>query len=260
MIAIHRTSNLSGGALCLCAAFLMACTAAYADDRILGDWDVTVHMGEMKVPAQLELRKNDEGGLTGTISGAQGTMEIVDIKVEGDDLFFTQKLVQDEAELLFNFVGKIEGDTFSGTLTSELGEMKVTGKRPPPPSLVGKWKVTSDSQLGVLERTLEITEDMKGKYITEEEAYEVTDIVLKGNAVSFEVTVNAAGQPIDLVFEGIIRRDEMSGEFLAEGSPVAVVTAKREKPEKKEKPEKAAPSDKPKDKKKSKESKTSTSD
>lgn len=211
---------------------LMACallpTATFAEGDPTGDWNVVVDMAGTPIEATMSVVKNDDGTLSGQLQSPMGEAELENVTHEGDKLAFTQTFGEGDAALTFTFEGTIDGDTFEGTLNSEMGEMKVTGTRGGAEggSIVGKWQLTSDSQLGVITSPLVINADMTGTYA---EQFEVEDLKQDGNVVSFYVEVDYEGNVLPLTFEGeMTGADSAEGIYLMDGAEVATVTITRE--------------------------------
>lgn len=179
-------------ALVLCMSQAML----YAQGDPTGKWKVTVDMGGTLVPSDLIVTANDDGTLSGKIVSSLGEAELNNVTFEGDTLAFTQSFGEGETALVMKFEGTLDGDSFSGMLSSEMGEMAVEGKRDP--GIVGAWTLTSNSQLGEITRPLTINDDMSATYGD----YEVTDLALEGSTLTFKVSVNVDGQEIPLEFSG----------------------------------------------------------
>lgn len=107
--------------LCLCAALMMAFTAAsaFAATDVTGTWTATV-AGQNGDSMQITFTfKQDGAVLTGTSSGPQGDpMEISDGKVDGDKLSFIVSF----NGMTIKHEGVITGDTIKLTSKSEGGD------------------------------------------------------------------------------------------------------------------------------------------
>ncbi|MFP6616545.1 MAG: hypothetical protein VCB26_09085, partial [Candidatus Hydrogenedentota bacterium] len=157
-----------------------------------GDWDITVDMAGTEIPASMTVTRNDDGSLTGKLTSPMGEAELTNVTFEGSDLAFTQTFGEGDAAIEMAFEGTLDGDTFSGMLTSDMGEMVVNGKRKV--GISGTWALTSDSELGVTTLPFVVNKDMTATF----SEYDVENLVLNGNTLTFEVTVDIEGTELPL--------------------------------------------------------------
>ena len=139
------------------------------------------------------------------------------------------------------FEGSVEGLTLNGSFLMNTGVISVTGTREATfeelmgsryaSPLAGTWEVTSNSQLGELERKLEIKGNLSGTYESEEAKWPLRDLKLEGNQVTFSVTVDVQGQELAMDFAGVLEGKEIVGAYsVADFGPVADVTAVKVRP------------------------------
>lgn len=206
--------------------------AAAASGGILGDWDLELDIGGQMMPLTLSLSESD-GELQGRISSDQGDVELTEEKYENGELTF--KLNVEEMGMEFDFKGSLEGEKMVATFSSDMGEMPLSGFRAgaaggdeaaPASSIVGEWKIVSESALGTLERKLIINEDLSGKYITDTAEADVKDLTVDGNNISFNLTLDIQGSDLNLSFKGTLDGGSLSGEFETEAGN-ATVTGER---------------------------------
>jgi hypothetical protein len=208
-------------------AFALPAAAQAAPDPT-GDWAVEVDMGGTPLMAKLNVVKNDDGTYGGTLNSPMGimTLEKVDY-TPGESISFAETIGEGETAISFTFEGKFsDADHFEGKLVSEtMGEMLVKGTRGGLDNpLAGVWSITSDSQLGKLERKLVVYKNSSGKYCSEDAEYKISNLAVEGDAVKFDVTVSAQGQDLPLHFVGTRAGDTLSGNFQMDGQDVATVT------------------------------------
>ena len=122
-----RTVNnfLLSGLLMLCSLSL----TAQAGEGITGYWDITLKFGERQFNSKLNIFKNDDGQLTGTWTSRRGTSDLHDVKFDDGKLTFTRKRKRGEQEWVSTYEGTLSGDTLTGTLTSQRGQITANGKR-----------------------------------------------------------------------------------------------------------------------------------
>jgi hypothetical protein len=215
--------------LALCVIAPMAAAQEAPDPT--GLWSVEVDMGGTPLMATLVVVKNDDGTYSGTLKSPMGEMIVEEVDyVPGESIKFENTIGEGETAVSFTFDGKfIDANSFEGKLVSEtMGEMAVKGRRGGLDNpLAGIWNMTSDSQLGVLERKLIVYKNGSAKYVTDEAEFKVASLTVEGDAVTFDVTVSAGGQDLPLHFVGKHAAGALDGNFEMDGSSVATVTGKK---------------------------------
>ena len=81
---------------------------------------------------------------------------------------------------------------------------------------VGTWDTTVDSPAGVIPMTITINADLSGSIsLTEPEVatFDITDGMVEGQSLSFNVVLEFQGQEISAKFVGTIDGDAITGEF-----------------------------------------------
>ncbi len=219
----------------LAIAFALAAAlpaAAQSAPDPTGLWKVEVDMGGTPLLATLNVHKNDDGTYGGTLNSPMGEMSLDNVQyVAGESLSFSETVGEGDTAISFTFDGKFtDADHFEGKLVSEtMGEMAVKAARGSADNpLAGIWAITSDSQLGKLERKLVVYKNGSAKYITDEAEFKVNGLTVEGDAVNFDVTVAAQGQELALHFKGIHAGQSLNGNFQMDGSDVAVVTGTKQ--------------------------------
>jgi len=210
------------------ALFAALPAAAQSGPDPSGLWKVEVDMGGTPLMATLNVHKNDDGSYGGTLNSPMGEMSLDKVDyTPGESLSFSETIGEGDTAISFTFEGTFtDADHFEGKLVSEsMGEMAVKAERGSAANpLAGIWNVTSDSQLGKLERKLVVYKNGSAKYVTDESEFKVTDLTVEGDAVNFDVTVSAQGQDLALHFKGIHAGESLTGNFQMDGSDVATVT------------------------------------
>jgi len=87
----------------------------------VGSWTMKMQtpMGEQEA----EVALNEDG--TGSMKSMMGELELADVVYEGNDVSFAAAM----GPISMDFAGTADGDTFTGTATSPMGESPVTGVR-----------------------------------------------------------------------------------------------------------------------------------
>jgi len=225
--------SIGSGVLRIVAVLGLVAGPALAQDAPdpVGKWDVNVDMGGTPMEATLDVYANDDGTYGGVLNSPLGELELESVAYSpGETLSFSETIGEGDTAISFSFEGKFTSpDAFEGTLNSEsLGVLPVKATRAPDVSpLAGIWDITSESQLGTLERQLVVYRDGTGKYVSDEDIFWISDLEANGADVSFDVTVSADGQELPLTFEGMQDADSLTGDFFMDGSDVADVTGVR---------------------------------
>ena len=184
---MNRSKKKNGACLFLIGFLLLfiRISTASAAENILGDWEFTMDMGDMggmgsgmNITINSTFTKGDDGATTGTWEmvfempegmegpgGGEGfgggdfqmpTFKIIDVKIDGQNLTFTQTMEMPEGgmggmgmggDFSQKFTGTIKGDKIEGKLSSEMGmgpmEMGLRGTRKgtaTPKGLEGDWE------------------------------------------------------------------------------------------------------------------------
>lgn len=93
-----------------------------------GDWEVTVNspMGQQNINMSLSA---DGDTLTGTLSGAMGSTDIKNGKVDGDSFSFEAQITE-PFPINIEVDGAVEGDEVTGQVkTQGFGSFPMTGKK-----------------------------------------------------------------------------------------------------------------------------------
>ena len=219
----HRVTRILSVVLLALAAL-----PAFAQDGLLGDWDLSIDFGGTPLPASMTV-SGDPSALTGKLKAPTGELEIKEIKFDNGAIAFSAEVDMQGTPMVFAFEGKLEGEAITGKLTSDMGEMTVTGKRPNPfKALEGTWALEVESQIGKLEHKLVVSSD--GTVALEsEQSVPATEAKLDGENLSFLATVHAAGTTYDIAFGGTFKDGKIAGDYMMDGSSVGtVVGAKAE--------------------------------
>ena len=90
-----------------------------------GNWIMTMQtpMGEQKPEVSL----NDDG--TGTMKSPMGEVTLYDVVFDGDAVTFASDMKSPMGEITLTFSGVADGDNFSGSVKTPMGDQPVTGVR-----------------------------------------------------------------------------------------------------------------------------------
>jgi len=180
--------------------------------RAVGSWAMKYNIGEREITSTLVIKADKEGNLTGQWEGRRSKSEITDLQYERGNLTFKRKSTYQDTQRESAFEGTVQGDTLSGVMKSERGEIKVEGKLIGG-SLIGTWnlEVTSE-QWGTRKQRLRVNPDMSGLY----GAIPVKKVNLEGNQVSFKIVLEFGDQRFEMDFEGKLDDSKLTGELTSE--------------------------------------------
>lgn len=117
-------------ALRVFAAGCFAAAALWAASPATGEWkgDISMRNGNV-MHVTMDLKAQDGGGLTGTIAGRNGPVEIADGKVKDNHVSFNVVREFDDRQFKQHYDGTLDGDTIHFTVTREGGMGRMGGGR-----------------------------------------------------------------------------------------------------------------------------------
>jgi hypothetical protein len=121
---------------------------------------------------------------------------------------YVLKPIQEEKIMI-----KLKSGLLMLALTLVLGACATTEPEPPNP-LIGAWLLTISSPIGEMALNLNVNPDLTAEMTSEDlGSAPLENLVLAGDALSFQTTVDAQGQILTLVFNGVMGVDAFSGSF-----------------------------------------------
>jgi len=97
--------------------------------EVLGDWEVTMMIGEREMTQTMTFTQNPDGTLAGKTVTQRGESAFSEVKFEGQVLTYKQVRMRGDVETVSTFEGKIEGDVLTGKIKRGEREMEIKGKR-----------------------------------------------------------------------------------------------------------------------------------
>ena len=176
--------------------------------RAVGNWEMKLKMGEREFTSKLIVNVDKEGKLTAQWQSRRGESEITDLQYERGKLTFKRKSTYQDRERESTFEGTVRGDTLSGVIKSERGEITAEGKQIGGP-LIGTWNLEVTSERGSSEQRLRVDPDMSGLY----GAIPIKKINLKGDQVDFLTVLEFGDQSYEIRFEGKLEDSKLTGEL-----------------------------------------------
>jgi len=99
---------------------------------------------------------------------------------------------------------------------------------PEPHPLIGAWLLTISSPIGEMALNLNVNPDLTGEMTSEDlGSASLENLVLADDAVSFQTTVDAQGQILTLVFNGVMGADAFSGSFDTDFGPIPATAVRQ---------------------------------
>jgi len=176
--------------------------------RAVGNWQMKFKVGEREITTTLVVRNDKEGNLTGEWESPWGEHVITDIAYERGNLAYKRTSKFQDREFASTFEGAIEGDTLSGTIKSEMGEITVQGARIGA-DLIGTWNLDVDSERGMRRQRLRVNADMTGLYGT----VPIKKVNLEEGSVDFMMVMEYGDQSFEMTFRGKLEDAKLTGEM-----------------------------------------------
>lgn len=213
---IYKTAALV--ALMVLAGSTVGVSAQQTKRGIVGDWLVKADYDGRQITSILSFSKDKEGNLGGQWISFWGVGKLRDLKHEGRDLSFLQVYGSGEREFKINFAGQIVRGKLTGTLSSDMGESKVTGARMKRmPMAAGSW----DTKIKVGDREYEATLVIKvnkegkltGEWQSEWGEHKIADVKFVKGKLTFTRKSKVQDREWESTFEGTVKGHALSGTF-----------------------------------------------
>lgn len=176
--------------------------------RAVGGWLMKFTVGEREVTTTLVIKSDKERQLTGEWQSQWGEHVVSDVTYERGNLAFKRKSKFQEREFESTFEGTIQGDTLTGTMKSEMGDIPVEGSRINA-ALIGTWNLDVTGERGTRKHRLRVNPDMSGLYGT----IPVKKVNFEDGRVDFLATMEFGDQPFEMTFEGKLADSKLTGEM-----------------------------------------------
>ncbi len=176
--------------------------------RAVGSWEIKYKIGDRDIPSKLVIKVDKEGNLTGQWQSRRGESAVTDLQYERGKLTFKRTSTYQDRKREYTFEGTVRGDTLSGTIKSERGEIEVEGKLIGG-SLIGTWNLEVASERGSRKQRLKVNPDMSGLY----GAIAIKKVELEGEKVNFKIVLEFGDQKYEISFEGKIEGPKLTGEI-----------------------------------------------
>lgn len=216
----------------LAAVGLLVQTASAQPARfgggLFGDWLVKADFNGRPMESILAFSRNADGWTGRQFFSFFGVSELKDITFENGDLGFTwTRPNRDGGTTSSKFTGKIADGKLTGTLVSDMGELKYEGERAPRmPRAVGQWAMTTTMGEREFTSTLTITADsernLSAKWVSQRGESAVTDLTLEGRDLSFQRTISFQDREFSMAFTGTLEGNTLTGTMKSDRGEAAV--------------------------------------
>ena len=176
--------------------------------RAVGSWVIKYKFGEREITSTLVVEADKEGNLTAQWQGRRSKSEITDLQYERGNLSFKRKSTYQDSQRESAFEGTVRGDTLSGVMKSERGEIPVEGKLIGGP-VIGTWNLEIASERGSSKQRLMVNADMSGLY----GANPIKKVNLEGDQVSFKIVLEYGERKFEISFKGKLEDSKLTGEL-----------------------------------------------
>jgi hypothetical protein len=85
-----------------------------------------------------------------------------------------------------------------------------------PNPAVGTWDVTVESALGTQEQELVVHDDMSGYVKSGDAEIAIQNAALDADMLTFDISFDVQGQQLDAKFDGTIKGDTLTGQYVTE--------------------------------------------
>ena len=176
--------------------------------RAVGSWEMKYQIGDREITSKLDIKVDKEGNLTGQWQSRRGESEVTNLQYERGKLTFKRISTYQDRKREMTFEGNVRGDTLSGMIKSERGEIEVEGKLIGG-SLIGTWNLEVAYESGNRKQRLLVNPDMSGMY----GAIPIKKINLEDDKVDFLTVLKFGDQSFEITFEGKIEDTKLTGEI-----------------------------------------------
>jgi hypothetical protein len=194
------------------------------DEAILaGSWKITITLDSGQKLRPTLVVKNDGGKLTGEYLGNSGQkVPAQDLKLQAGELSFSAPDKVEEDRIVFNFVGKLAGETIKGVAKFGTGNrasslpFTASKSQAPTADVAGTWKLRVPMKDGAaFEPTLRLTQTgmaLSGTYVGEQGETAIRDAMVLGDEVVFDVSREREGKKYRLHYQAKVQGDTLKGQ------------------------------------------------
>jgi hypothetical protein len=211
--------------VCALAPLLLAGPVSAQQGRrggLYGDWNVKMEFNGRQVDSILSFSRDQDGNMTGQWISFMGVNALKDVKSEDGKLSFAWEMRNRDGETITStFKGTIEDGKLSGTLSSDRGEMPLTGVRAPRlPRATGIWDLKTKRGDRESTATLTLAPNKEGQLVgtwkTERGELTVSDVEFSQGNLTFKAKSTNPDRAFEVNFQGTLQRDALTGTLKTE--------------------------------------------
>lgn len=176
--------------------------------RGAGIWNLTMRFGEREMPITLTISADEQGEPTAKWASERGEAQVSNVEFTRRELTFTVTSSVGDRQWESTFEGTIEGETLSGALKSEMGEIAVEGTRQGA-DLIGTWNLQVVSERGTRPQRLVVNPDLSALY----GAMAINKVDFKDGQVSFKIVRQFGERTMEMDFTGKVQDSKLEGEL-----------------------------------------------
>ena len=176
--------------------------------RAVGRWEMKFKIGEREITTKLIVTTGEEGEIKGEWESQWGEHEITEIDYERGKLTFKRKSKFEDRDWESSFEGDVRGDTLTGKIKSEWGEVDVEGTRVNG-DVIGTWNLDISSEQGSGKQRLKVNPDMSGMY----GSTAIKKVILEDDKLSFKIVLEFGENKFEMDFAGKIEEGKVTGEL-----------------------------------------------
>lgn len=189
-----------------------------------GTWQTKLKMGEREFDADLIIKSDAKGKLSAEWKSQYGEHEVTNVQFKPGKLTFDRKSSIQDRQWESSFEGTLKGQTLSGTIKSDRGDIALEGKRMGA-LIVGQWELDVKSDSDTRKQLLRVFPDLSARY----SAISIEKVNLEGKNVTFKTSIEYDYQTYDISFAGQIKGRKLTGEITS-SMGAAEVTGRKRRP------------------------------
>jgi hypothetical protein len=176
-----------------------------------GVWDLKYSVAGRDVTAKLTVSEKPDGTLDGKWVSEMSESTVSNVKFQDGKLTLDRTVKFNDQEMKMTFVGTIQGDKLTGTSKSDMGEVPISGTRFGS-EIIGKWELTSVSDMGTFTSLMVIRPDLTGTYEFFSDV-PMKNLKFENGQLAFTVQFGPEDQPFTMDFKGKVEGNTLKGQM-----------------------------------------------
>lgn len=194
--------------------------AAEGAQAVLGEWQLEFE--GFASFARVKFTQGPDGALTGKWEEDP----LTEVSYQDGTLRFVRTLRWQDQEFSSTFTGSIQEGKLSGALSSDRGDMQLSGERvKPKPVVLGRWNMTMTFGDRQVESVLAISQSpdgsLAGQWTGRRGEQALSQVKADGAKLTFVRTSTFNDQQFTSTFEGTVAGDTLTGQFTSERGEMA---------------------------------------